>query len=319
MAQDDQVVQNGTFPAVRADINRNLKALFTQSSGVSAPTVTEQFQPWVDTSVSPPIWKIRNAANTGWITVGVLDTNFEVGGITPIANGGTGQVTAADAINALLPSQTGNAGRFLGTNGTAVSWLTTISNVSVQVFTSSGTYTPTAAKTSYVVFATGGGGGGGGSSSTSFQAGGGGGGGTAFRIYSNAEMGASASVTVGSGGSGGAPGNGTGGTGGSSILTPTGTGLVLTAYGGTGGVGGNGTGGSGGSSQNSLFNINGEFGCKASDTKSQLGVVTGSSSTTGGGAGGMSFWGYGTGSGSNGATWNGATAGANGIVLILEF
>jgi len=45
-----------------------------------------------------------------------------LGGILAIANGGTGAATAADAINALVPSQTGNVGMFLTTNGTIVSW-----------------------------------------------------------------------------------------------------------------------------------------------------------------------------------------------------
>ncbi len=45
-----------------------------------------------------------------------------VTGTLPIANGGTGQTTAATAINALLPAQTGNTGKYLTTNGTAASW-----------------------------------------------------------------------------------------------------------------------------------------------------------------------------------------------------
>lgn len=43
-------------------------------------------------------------------------------GTLAIANGGTGQTTAANAINALLPSQGGNSGKFLTTNGTVASW-----------------------------------------------------------------------------------------------------------------------------------------------------------------------------------------------------
>ncbi len=39
----------------------------------------------------------------------------------PIANGGTGETTANDALNALLPSQTGNAGEVLQTDGVNVS------------------------------------------------------------------------------------------------------------------------------------------------------------------------------------------------------
>ena len=40
----------------------------------------------------------------------------------PISMGGTGQTTAPTAINALLPVQTGQAGKILVTNGTNVSW-----------------------------------------------------------------------------------------------------------------------------------------------------------------------------------------------------
>lgn len=123
MAQADQSVANATFPTVRTDINDNLAALFSQSSGNSAPAVTVAFQPWIDTSSSPAVWKVRNAANSGWITIGTLDAStFSSGGVTAIANGGTGQTTASAAINALLPSQSGNSGKSLTTDGTVASW-----------------------------------------------------------------------------------------------------------------------------------------------------------------------------------------------------
>jgi hypothetical protein len=123
MAQSDQVVQNATFPAVRADINDNLAALYSQSSGNSAPTVTVAFQPWIDTSSSPPVKKVRNGSNTAWITESILDP---AGIVTAIANGGTGATTATAALAALLPSQGGNVGKSLVTDGTAATW----SNVS---------------------------------------------------------------------------------------------------------------------------------------------------------------------------------------------
>ena len=47
---------------------------------------------------------------------------FNAGGITAIANGGTGATTAALALAALLPSQAGNAGKALVTSGSAASW-----------------------------------------------------------------------------------------------------------------------------------------------------------------------------------------------------
>ena len=43
-------------------------------------------------------------------------------GSLAIANGGTGQTTANAAFNALVPSQTGNSGKYLTTNGTDTSW-----------------------------------------------------------------------------------------------------------------------------------------------------------------------------------------------------
>jgi hypothetical protein len=43
-------------------------------------------------------------------------------GTLPIAAGGTGQTTATAAFNALAPSQSGNAGSYLTTNGTNTSW-----------------------------------------------------------------------------------------------------------------------------------------------------------------------------------------------------
>jgi len=45
-----------------------------------------------------------------------------LGAALPIAQGGTGQTTASNAINALIPSQTSNSGKYLTTNGTSVSW-----------------------------------------------------------------------------------------------------------------------------------------------------------------------------------------------------
>ena len=47
-----------------------------------------------------------------------------VTGTLPIANGGTGQATANGALNALLPSQSGQSGKFLTTDGTDTSWAT---------------------------------------------------------------------------------------------------------------------------------------------------------------------------------------------------
>jgi len=53
---------------------------------------------------------------------GKVALTTHVSGVLPVANGGTGQTTASGAINALTPSQTGNSGNYLTTNGSVVSW-----------------------------------------------------------------------------------------------------------------------------------------------------------------------------------------------------
>ncbi len=57
-------------------------------------------------------------------TVGTITSGTWTGTTVAIANGGTGNTTAANAINALLPTQTSNSGKFLTTNGTVGSWAT---------------------------------------------------------------------------------------------------------------------------------------------------------------------------------------------------
>jgi len=60
-----------------------------------------------------------------------------LGGTLAIANGGTGQTTANAAFNALAPSQTGNSGKYLTTDGTDTSWATnplgTVTSVAMTV------------------------------------------------------------------------------------------------------------------------------------------------------------------------------------------
>lgn len=67
-------------------------------------------------------------------SVGTITSGTWTGATIAIANGGSGQTTANAALNAFLPSQTGNSGQFLTTNGTSTSWATvggsgTVTNV----------------------------------------------------------------------------------------------------------------------------------------------------------------------------------------------
>lgn len=68
-----------------------------------------------------------SGGTTGLTTIGGPVTTagiITLGGLLSVANGGTGQVTATNAFNALAPNQIGHAGMFLTTNGTLVSWAT---------------------------------------------------------------------------------------------------------------------------------------------------------------------------------------------------
>jgi len=76
---------------------------------------------------------------TGLTTTGgpiTTSGTITLGGTLSVGSGGTGQTTATAAINALLPSQTSNSGKYLTTNGTTASWATvsgtgTVTTVSV--------------------------------------------------------------------------------------------------------------------------------------------------------------------------------------------
>jgi hypothetical protein len=66
-------------------------------------------------------------------------------GTIPIVNGGTGQTTANLAFNALAPSQTGNTGKYLTTDGTDTSWSTnplgTVTSITAGTGLTGGTIT----------------------------------------------------------------------------------------------------------------------------------------------------------------------------------
>jgi hypothetical protein len=73
-------------------------------------------------------------------TLGTITTGTWHGTTIDISHGGTGQTTANNALNALLPSQTGESGKVLGTDGTDTSWVNQSSGTvtSVSVVTANG-------------------------------------------------------------------------------------------------------------------------------------------------------------------------------------
>ena len=82
MAQHDYVIANGTGAAVRSDLNNALAAIVSQNSGATAPSPTYAYQFWADTTTG--LLKLRNAANSAWITLFQLDGEWST---LPVENG----------------------------------------------------------------------------------------------------------------------------------------------------------------------------------------------------------------------------------------
>jgi len=68
------VISNGTGSAVRSDLNGALAALVSQNSSASAPATTYAYMLWADTTAG--IMKMRNGANSAWISLWELDGTF---------------------------------------------------------------------------------------------------------------------------------------------------------------------------------------------------------------------------------------------------
>ena len=191
--------------------------------------------------------------------------------------------------------------------------------VNIQVFTASGTYTPTVGATTGIAIVTAPGGGGGasnGGSSTDSPAGGGGGSGSTTISYLSSLS--TQAVTIGAaGGSGGAGGNASLGT-----ITANGGGAGGTLAGGTGGAAGSGTlaivGGSGGGGSSIT---------SGGGVPNMPGGTGGASFWGGGGAGGnqavgsagQAFGSGGGGGGATGTTNHNGGSGAGGVIVVFEF
>lgn len=70
MAQHDYSIANQSGLAFRQDLNNALAAIVSQNSGATEPSTTYAYQWWADTTTG--LLKIRNAANSAWVTVGTL-------------------------------------------------------------------------------------------------------------------------------------------------------------------------------------------------------------------------------------------------------
>jgi len=79
-----------------------------------------------------------SGGTTGLTTSGgpiVSSGTITIAGTLNVANGGTGSTTTTGALNNLLPTQTGNSGKFLTTDGTNTSWSTAGSGLTISTDT----------------------------------------------------------------------------------------------------------------------------------------------------------------------------------------
>ena len=78
MAQStDKSLANQSGANFRSELNTILAAIASNNSGSSEPSGTKvAFEPFVDTSATPAVYKLRNSSNNGYITIGPVQTNF---------------------------------------------------------------------------------------------------------------------------------------------------------------------------------------------------------------------------------------------------
>jgi hypothetical protein len=114
VAQHDYVISNGTGAAVRSDLNGALGAIATNNSGATEPTPAYAYQWWPDTTTG--LLKIRNAANSAWVTVGTL-ASANLGLLTTTSAASTYLALAGGTITGAL--EIGSAGSLVFEGSTA--------------------------------------------------------------------------------------------------------------------------------------------------------------------------------------------------------
>ena len=258
----------------------------------------------------------------------VLNIGTPSDGTVTAAKIGTGAVTDAKIASGITASKL--TGALPAISGSAITHTGGLK--SIQVFTSTGTYTKPAGISTVKVTVTGAGGGGGAHGAANDYGAGGGAGGTAIKIIDVSSV-STVSVNVGAAGAVAAPGSNNGGNGAGSSF-----GSYATGNGGAGGVQGNQgpvKGGDGGTATGGDINIIGGNGQNGVDNDY---VPAGNNYRPSYGIGGSSFWGgggrgshynqgpqagkaYGSGGGGVGspAASFSSGAGAAGVVYIEEY
>lgn len=97
----------------------------TQQAAIDALTGTQAAGTFLRSNGTHSSLSLIQVSDVPTLNQNTTGTASNITGTAAIANGGTGQITANAALNALLPTQTGNAGKTLFTNGTNTSWVAT--------------------------------------------------------------------------------------------------------------------------------------------------------------------------------------------------
>jgi len=138
LGSDLAVTDGGTGSSSASGARTNLGAAasgansdITSLSGLTTPLSAAQGGTGATSNAAAPF--ALKGANSDITSLSGLTTALSIG------QGGTGATTATAAITALLPSQTGNSGKVLQTNGTVAAWETVSSGSGVSITDDSST------------------------------------------------------------------------------------------------------------------------------------------------------------------------------------
>lgn len=111
--------------------------VFVSATTPGAFTATEPTAPNYSVQVGV-ITRANPSVGALLVSIQIISTEVaHIVGTVPVSQGGTGQITANDGFNALAPSQTGNSGKYLTTDGSNTSWavnpLGTVTSVAATV------------------------------------------------------------------------------------------------------------------------------------------------------------------------------------------
>ena len=121
MATHDYVLANQDGASFRSDLNNALAAVVSNNSSSTEPSTTYAYQWWADTNTG--LLKIRNAADSAWVTVGTL-ASANLGLLSTTTAASTYLALAGGTVTGAL--EIGTAGSLVFEGATADAFETTL-------------------------------------------------------------------------------------------------------------------------------------------------------------------------------------------------